>query len=187
MVRETQFCKPPIPRLTDHLFQAVQPFVHAGPVTPSSPSTKSGGTPTVLASQSSTPVLASYPASSGPASSYQGELPEMRYSASAVAPPPPMSVTGVPTSATILTPPINAAAPSVAPSETGGPPSIRAHAELSRAPWYAPAEGQSRAQSLLHAFSIRNRPKAPQAPMRDVDSGLRLYNEPALPPAYTPD
>ncbi|KAI0758006.1 hypothetical protein C8Q74DRAFT_1373070 [Fomes fomentarius] len=60
------------------------------------------------------------------------------------------------------------------------------HAEALRAPWHAPAGWN--AQSLRRAFSSRNGRESP-APnrARDVDSGLRLYNEPALPPPYTPD
>lgn len=64
------------------------------------------------------------------------------------------------------------------------------HAEVSRAPWYAPAERQGRAESLLRAFSMRNSPTSgdrARTPVHDVDSGLRLYNEPALPPPYSPN
>ncbi|KAI0737780.1 hypothetical protein C8Q80DRAFT_303726 [Daedaleopsis nitida] len=71
------------------------------------------------------------------------------------------------------------------------------HAEVSRAPWTAPAERQSRAQSLLRAFSMRNDNRTRTKPSntgvrggastRDVDSGLRLYSEAALPPPYTPE
>ncbi|KAI0684382.1 hypothetical protein C8Q76DRAFT_804068 [Earliella scabrosa] len=62
------------------------------------------------------------------------------------------------------------------------------HEEVSRAPWYAPAKRQSRAESLLRAFSARQGSSSrSQASVRDVDSGLRLYSEPALPPPYTPD
>lgn len=70
-------------------------------------------------------------------------------------------------------------------------PTPLVHHGISRAPWYVPAAAQSRAQSLLRAFSMRNRPQDTRAPIRtparDVDSGMRLYNEPSLPPAYTPD
>ncbi|TBU22770.1 hypothetical protein BD311DRAFT_822526 [Dichomitus squalens] len=61
-----------------------------------------------------------------------------------------------------------------------------ADAEASRAPWYAPPQRESRAHSLLRVLSSRNRP-VQQQPTHDVDSGLRLYNEPTLPPPYTPD
>ncbi|KAI0758005.1 hypothetical protein C8Q74DRAFT_1360230 [Fomes fomentarius] len=70
-------------------------------------------------------------------------------------------------------------------------PTPLVHDEISRAPWYVPAAAQSRAQSLLRAFSMRNRSQDSRAqirtPARDVDSGMRLYNEASLPPAYTPD
>ena len=62
-----------------------------------------------------------------------------------------------------------------------------ADAEASRAPWYAPPERESRAQSLLRILSSRNRPPPRRQPTHDVDSGLRLYNEATLPPPYTPD
>ncbi len=58
------------------------------------------------------------------------------------------------------------------------------HGEVLSTAWCAPTELQSRAQSLLRGFSAQQqRPSA----MRDVDSGLRVYDEPALPPPYTPD
>ncbi|KAH9933602.1 uncharacterized protein BXZ73DRAFT_100984 [Epithele typhae] len=71
------------------------------------------------------------------------------------------------------------------------------HTEVSRAHWYAAPELQSRAQSLLSVFSARNSPRptgkvsSPGEPALEggpvVDSGLRQYNEPMLPPAYTAD
>ncbi|KAI1784068.1 hypothetical protein LXA43DRAFT_902334 [Ganoderma leucocontextum] len=57
-----------------------------------------------------------------------------------------------------------------------------ADTEASRARWYVPAQQQSRAQSLLGLLSSRGRRR-----QQDEDSGLRLYNEPALPPPYTAD
>ena len=91
-------------------------------------------------------------------------------------------------------------------------PAAVPHTEVSRAPWYAPPALHARAHSLLHAFSVRNggeeaedekraaaagtsgaaqerasaSPRAAAAPAREADSGLRMYAEPALPPAYTP-
>ena len=62
------------------------------------------------------------------------------------------------------------------------------HAEVAHAPWYAPAGWNAHAQSLLRAFATRSGRESPvQNTARDVDSGLRLYNEPALPPPYTPE
>ncbi|KAI0758039.1 hypothetical protein C8Q74DRAFT_293901 [Fomes fomentarius] len=58
------------------------------------------------------------------------------------------------------------------------------HGEVLSTAWCAPTELQSRAQSLLHGFSAQQG-RVPA--MRDVDSGLRVYNEPALPPPYTLD
>ncbi|KAH9939378.1 uncharacterized protein BXZ73DRAFT_99581 [Epithele typhae] len=79
--------------------------------------------------------------------------------------------------------------------------------EAARAPWYAPATQQTQAASLLHAISqrsagspaedggsaggsggrARREPRRAPTQAQDVDSGLRMYNEPTLPPPYTPD
>ncbi|EJF62126.1 hypothetical protein DICSQDRAFT_146415 [Dichomitus squalens LYAD-421 SS1] len=55
-----------------------------------------------------------------------------------------------------------------------------------RAPWSALPQSGPRAQSLLGALSLRIE-SGTRLPERDMDSGLRLYNDVALPPAYTPD
>ena len=61
-----------------------------------------------------------------------------------------------------------------------------AHAEVSRVPWYVPAGLQARAQALLHSISAREgREERSHSPVRDVDSGMRMYNQDILPPAYT--
>lgn len=74
---------------------------------------------------------------------------------------------------------VGAGASDYAPSSILTP--APADTEASRARWYAPAQEQSRAQSLLSLLSSRGRRR------QDQDSGLRLYNEPALPPPYTAD
>ena len=74
---------------------------------------------------------------------------------------------------------VGAGASDYAPSTTLTP--APADTEASRARWYAPAQEQSRAQSLLSLLSSRGQRR------QDQDSGLRLYNEPALPPPYTAD
>ena len=76
--------------------------------------------------------------------------------------------------------PVSAGASDYAPSDVTRMP---ADTEASRARWYAPAQEQSRAQSLLSLLSSRGRRRQVQ----DQDSGLRLYNEPMLPPPYTAD
>ncbi|TBU58618.1 hypothetical protein BD310DRAFT_926589 [Dichomitus squalens] len=69
-----------------------------------------------------------------------------------------------------------------APSESSAP----AVAGAARAPWSALPQSGPRAQSLLGALSLRIE-SGTRLPERDMDSGLRLYNDVALPPAYTPD
>ena len=93
---------------------------------------------------------------------------------SPILPPSPYSLPGSPS------------ASEYTPSEAPITPAP-ADAEASRAPWYAPPERESRAQSLLRILSSRNRPPPRRQPTHDVDSGLRLYNEATLPPPYTPD
>lgn len=68
--------------------------------------------------------------------------------------------------------------------DTPSPHTRLVHGEVLSTAWCAPAELHSRAQSLLRGFSTQQRGASA---MRDVDSGLRVYNEPALPPPYTPD
>ena len=75
---------------------------------------------------------------------------------------------------------VSAGASDYTPSDVTRMP---ADTEASRARWYAPAQEQSRAQSLLSLLSSRGRRRQVQ----DQDSGLRLYNEPMLPPPYTAD
>ncbi|KAI0705756.1 hypothetical protein C8T65DRAFT_236271 [Cerioporus squamosus] len=67
--------------------------------------------------------------------------------------------------------------------------SLLLHTEVAHTPWYSPPQAQSRAQSLLRAFSSRIGRGSSNAGsvVQDVDSGLRTYNEAALPPPYTPD
>ena len=57
--------------------------------------------------------------------------------------------------------------------------------EVTRVPWYAPPQSQSRAQSLLRAFTLQRGTSVSGAQAQDVDSGLRSYSETTLPPPYT--
>ncbi|KAI0758012.1 hypothetical protein C8Q74DRAFT_1441657 [Fomes fomentarius] len=67
-------------------------------------------------------------------------------------------------------------------------PSMLLHSEVSQTPWYAPPGNDIRGQAALDAFLGRDRENAKHCPMRDVDSGLRMLNTPALlPPPYTAD
>lgn len=67
-------------------------------------------------------------------------------------------------------------------------PSMQLRSEVAQTPWYTPPGNDIRGQVALDAFLGRSREDVEQAPMRDVDSGLRVLNMPALlPPPYTSD
>ncbi|TFK82973.1 hypothetical protein K466DRAFT_590100 [Polyporus arcularius HHB13444] len=85
------------------------------------------------------------------------------------------------------TSPLSDAASPVTPA--GSATSLLLHTEVARTPWYSPPQAQSRAQSLLRASSSRNGrgSSSARSVVQDVDSGLRTYNEAALPPPYTPE
>ena len=73
------------------------------------------------------------------------------------------------------------------PVTPGSATSLLLHTEVARAPWYAPPQGQSRAQSLLRALTGGRGSSTTGSVVQDVDSGLRTYNEATLPPPYTPE
>ncbi len=67
-------------------------------------------------------------------------------------------------------------------------PSMQLRSEVAQTPWYTPPGSDIRGQVALIAFLGRSREDVEQAPMRDVDSGWRVLNTPALlPPPYTSD
>ncbi|KAI0758051.1 hypothetical protein C8Q74DRAFT_1373099 [Fomes fomentarius] len=65
-------------------------------------------------------------------------------------------------------------------------PNALLQADVAQTRWFAPVELQARGRALLQAFVAPNRRGSAQPP-RALDSGLRVYDEDTLPPAYTPN
>ncbi|KAI0832931.1 hypothetical protein BC628DRAFT_1415157 [Trametes gibbosa] len=144
---------------------------------------------TWLASQSLTTELTRSPTSvSTPLTSYPSEPTEKSHS-----PPSAPSTLSLAASTSLSTLPTSNASlhtPLVSPSACG---SLTPVAVVPPGEWHAPPESHPHAQSLLRLlFSPRTSrasmgtASSPATPgPHDVDSGLRLYSEPVLPPPYT--